>query len=373
MSVPRFRTHMRSFQQHSRRPVAPLPVVSILTPTYNRATFLRVLADIISHQTYPLHRIEWIVVDDSDRSIGAWFEHLALRRYLKRLLYVHFEEKMPIGMKRNICKALSAGEYCIHMDDDDYYAPTYVHHVVQLFRRHRRFDVIGATEIFFIFPHTPNLFRSGPFHPTHTCGGAMSYTRRFARNNMFSNAAKSSEERTILNNFRVPILQLRHSYNLCIALAHDSNTVSKDRMRRAPTHLLWVNYVHNAALYTYLRMYTKHWPLLMRSSPQNYDGQCKVRLHVVHILVNVAQVAAHLLVDAVIYHRNLTTAAVSIYPRCVAPPQFDAVGDARRCVSAASCTITRTLEPGQRIILARFAAIAARLRESEKNKEAQGN
>ena len=42
------------------------PQVSILTPTYNRKQFIELCIFNLQNQTYPLDKLEWFVLDDSE-------------------------------------------------------------------------------------------------------------------------------------------------------------------------------------------------------------------------------------------------------------------------------------------------------------------
>ena len=330
-----------------RRAEATPPDVSLLTPTYNRASFLGLLAELIHEQDFPLRRCEWIIVDDStdraaeeDAALTRWFRSLPLRHRLHRLLYVRLRRHITIGRKRNICKALSRGRYCIHMDDDDFYASSYVSTVVGLFKSNPTVRVVGATSIYFIYPDTPYLWLSGPFHRNHTCGGAMSYTREYASEAFFDNDATRAEERYFLRKYQEPVLQIQKSYEIYLALAHGANTVDKHHMKRSATSLLWpgcvapVNGRGTVALYTYLRMYRKHAPLLgaplHRSHMHMHDttvwqmnrwSVTVLRLHVVHILVNIIQVGWRALANIVAGARGVPhIPPIPIFPKHLQDP-----------------------------------------------------
>lgn len=93
--------------------------VSIITPTYNRGGFLFLLRKYVLAQTYP--NIEWLIYDDSEevnKEASAWAE--------SNIHYIHSQERVSIGEKRNRLIEKATGEIIVHFDDDDYYAPGYV-------------------------------------------------------------------------------------------------------------------------------------------------------------------------------------------------------------------------------------------------------
>ena len=70
--------------------------VSVCTPTFNRREFIPILIECFNHQTYPKQLIEWIIIDDGDDKIEDLFKNIS------QVKYFYFEEKLPLGKKRNI-------------------------------------------------------------------------------------------------------------------------------------------------------------------------------------------------------------------------------------------------------------------------------
>lgn len=222
-----------------------LPLVSILTPTYNRHDFMPILVECIERQTYPLSCIEWVIIDDSCENIQDWVRNLPLAYRLHALNYIYLDRKNTIGSKRNIAKKTSRGEFCVHMDDDDYYAPNYVAVVMNIFKRNRGIGIVGATSIYFLYPNSPFLYHVGPVHKSHTCGGVMSYRRSVANNAHFNARTQYGEEPQFLRNSKAFVYQIESSYMFYIPLAHHSNTVNKKSLCRRHTTLPWMCYVDN--------------------------------------------------------------------------------------------------------------------------------
>jgi glycosyltransferase involved in cell wall biosynthesis len=234
--------------------------ISILTPTYERSGFLPFLALMIAAQTVRLRDIEWVVVDDSERSQQAYFDACHLQSQLARLTYVHLPRKKPIGCKRNLAKTLAEGEYLMHMDDDDYYAPNYVDTVMRLFESARKPNLIGATTIYLMYPTSLHLFQSGPFGPKHSCAGAMSYTREYAHAHHFENTARKAEEPAFIDGNDV--LQIQDLYNINMVFVHGHNTVPKESLRRKPVPTRWIDVIQQpTVLHFYLSLHAPTLPL----------------------------------------------------------------------------------------------------------------
>jgi glycosyltransferase involved in cell wall biosynthesis len=95
------------------------PLVSIITPTYQREEFLPQIARWVLEQTYP--NIEWLILDDSPEPSRFLASHAD-----PRFRYAHSTERLTIGEKRNRLINMARGEWIAHFDDDDYYAPRFL-------------------------------------------------------------------------------------------------------------------------------------------------------------------------------------------------------------------------------------------------------
>jgi glycosyltransferase involved in cell wall biosynthesis len=90
-----------------------LPLVSVLTPTYNRPQMLaRAIRTFLSYR-YP--RKEMIVVDDSPKPFDG--------RIPAAVKYIRLERRTILGRKHNTAAAQAQGEIFVHRDDDDLYSP----------------------------------------------------------------------------------------------------------------------------------------------------------------------------------------------------------------------------------------------------------
>jgi len=97
--------------------------VSVLTPTHNRPRCIEYLYRIFKAQTYPDK--ELVIADDSPEP-NPFFVNLRD----PSVRYIYFNARGTIGMKRDRLMQESYGDYVIHFDDDDYYAPGYIEFVV---------------------------------------------------------------------------------------------------------------------------------------------------------------------------------------------------------------------------------------------------
>lgn len=132
-----------------------LPTISILTPTFNRRHTFKLAIENFYAIDYPQLKIEWIIVDDGTDSIKDMLPNESRIKYFyideakkkelyeemvskldknknnkknkNKLLKYHkdgfFHNRLPLGLKRNLCNRYATNKIRIHMDDDDYYPP----------------------------------------------------------------------------------------------------------------------------------------------------------------------------------------------------------------------------------------------------------
>jgi hypothetical protein len=111
--------------------VADLPPISIVTLTYNRRKFIDLAFHNLMWSDYPLDKIEWIVVEDSDHDQSASDKISAFTSRCEdrpnntfRVVYVPLTKKTPVGEKRNIGCGRATNDIILFMDDDDHYPTT---------------------------------------------------------------------------------------------------------------------------------------------------------------------------------------------------------------------------------------------------------
>lgn len=110
---------------------ADLPPISIVTLTYNRRKFIDLAFHNLMWSDYPLDKIEWIVVEDSDNEQSASDKISAFTSRCEerpnntfRVVYVPLPKKTPVGEKRNIGCGRATNDIILFMDDDDHYPTT---------------------------------------------------------------------------------------------------------------------------------------------------------------------------------------------------------------------------------------------------------
>lgn len=101
---------------------------SIVIPTMEkRQEFHEQFCACFEAQDWP--DVELVVVESYQRFSSPAVASLQ-RRMGKRVIHVKYQTDLKIGLKRNLGAHLATGNYIIHFDDDDLYAPCYVRSMV---------------------------------------------------------------------------------------------------------------------------------------------------------------------------------------------------------------------------------------------------
>src|SRR3972149_8313204 len=117
------------------------PLVSVITPTFNRSDFITFSIESVLRQTCP--DFEMIIVDDgSTDGTGE-----IVNKYLhdERIRY-YWQENLGQSTARNKGINLSSGEYICFLDSDDIYKPDKLHEQVSLFKRMPYVDIVYGDE-----------------------------------------------------------------------------------------------------------------------------------------------------------------------------------------------------------------------------------
>ena len=200
-----------------------LPFVSICTPTFNRRPFIPFIIKCFQHQDYPMDKMEWIIVDDGTDKIEDLVSEIPQVKYFK------FDEKMPLGKKRNVMHEKTKGEIIVYMDDDDYYPPERVSHAVKTLLKKPQALCCGSSEIYIYFKHIDKLVQFGPYNPNHATAGTFAFRRKLLEQHQYNDTAALAEEKEFLKNYTVPFAQL-DPLKTILVFSHEHNTFDKKKL-----------------------------------------------------------------------------------------------------------------------------------------------
>lgn len=209
-------------------PAPPLPAhpfVSICTPTFNRRPFIEAMFKCFRHQTYPMDRMEWIILDDGTDKIGDLIE----LSQISQIKYFAVDEKMTLGRKRNLIHEKSKGDVLVYMDDDDYYPPERVAHAVETLRTTPGALCAGSSELNVWFEEIGRMVQFGPYGPNHATAGTFAFRRELLKYTKYEDTASLAEEKYFLRHYQVPFVQL-DARKTILVFSHDHNTFDKRKL-----------------------------------------------------------------------------------------------------------------------------------------------
>jgi len=198
--------------------------VSVVTPTYNRRQFIPILIEIYRAQTFPKDKTEWIILDDGRDKVEDVFIEAA--KTIPNIRYIYSKQKLRIGAKRNQLNKEATGSIIIAMDDDDYYPPTRIQHIVTEFNKYPHIDLAGSSEMYLYYIRFKTIYKSGPYGPNHATNGTMAWRKRYADTHEYDNYVTKAEETSFLENYKNTMIQLRPMETILV-MCHTDNTVDK--------------------------------------------------------------------------------------------------------------------------------------------------
>ena len=204
------------------------PFVSVITPTYNRRRFIPYLIQMYTAQTYKKEHMEWIILDDGQDKVKDLFDEAA--KTLPNIRYYSLDDKETIGTKRNKLNDLSKGEIIIAMDDDDYYPPERVAHVVSKFNAQPKINLAGSSEIYMYYSDIQTIYKLGPYNPNHATNGTMAWRKSYADSHRYDDYVTHAEEKSFLDEYKNPMIQL-DPLKVMLVMSHSENTFDKKKLR----------------------------------------------------------------------------------------------------------------------------------------------
>ena len=205
------------------------PLVSVCTPTFNRRPFIPIMFECFKNQTYPMDRIEWIIVDDGTDKIRDLVESSGI----SNIQYFALDKKMPLGEKRNYMHKKAKGSIIVYMDDDDYYPPERIEHAVDRLQNNKEALCAGSSEMYIYFKHIQKMYQCGPYGPNHATAGTFAFKARLLDDTKYEDHAALAEEKAFLKGYTVPFVQL-DPLKTILVFSHNHNTFDKKKLLENP-------------------------------------------------------------------------------------------------------------------------------------------
>ena len=211
--------------------MADQPFVSVLTPTYNRRKFIPTIIRCFLSQTYPKSKLEWIILDDGSDPVEDCFKaaNLPMVRYIRE------PEKQNIGKKRNRLNQEAKGDIIVWMDDDDFYPPERISHVVMKFKQHPNIQLAGSSEIYMYYADIKTIYKLGPYNRNHCTNGTMAVRKSYALSHTYDETVTHAEEKSFLDSYKNQMIQLDPMKTMLV-FSHSENTFNKIKMREDPNN-----------------------------------------------------------------------------------------------------------------------------------------
>jgi glycosyltransferase involved in cell wall biosynthesis len=201
------------------------PLVSVCTPTFNRRPFIPMMFECFKNQTYPSHRIEWIIVDDGTDKI----EDLIQASGISQIHYFSLPKKMSLGEKRNYMHTHAHGNIIVYMDDDDYYPPERVSHAVEVLKKNPNVKIAGSSEMYLYFKHIQKMYKFGPYNKNHSTAATFAFRKELLKDTNYQDEAAMAEEKRFLKDYQIPLVQL-DSMKSILVFSHIHNSLDKKRL-----------------------------------------------------------------------------------------------------------------------------------------------
>ncbi len=203
------------------------PTVCLITPTKNRKHFISMTIHQVEKLDYPKDKLEWIIVDDSDKIEDFKFIEETVKCVLRntmRYQVVHINGKHTISEKRNLAIGKTQAKYICHIDDDDYYFEHSLKNKVALLEHHKK-SCIGSTEL-----PVYNLIDDSSILTTsnHLPEASMVYLRSFWEQKQFSEHLQG-EGYPFTMGRRNELLDIPYLFSM-IAINHGNNVTGKTRL-----------------------------------------------------------------------------------------------------------------------------------------------
>ena len=205
------------------------PFVSVCTPTFNRRPFIQTMFACFKNQTYPMDRIEWIIVDDGTDKIRDLVESSGIAN----IKYFELDKKLNLGEKRNYMHKQAKGSIIVYMDDDDYYPPERIEHAVEKLQNNKEALCAGSSEMYIYFKHIKKMYQCGPYGPNHATAGTFAFKSRLLSETKYEDFAALAEERAFLKDYTVPFVQL-DPLKTILVFSHEHNTFDKKKLLENP-------------------------------------------------------------------------------------------------------------------------------------------
>ena len=195
-------------------------MISVLTPTKNRAAHWPLAIECMKRQTFP-GKIEWVIVEDGEADIRSLLTDLPENVTIN---YTRLDGQNAVGKKRNACIDAATSPVMVFWDDDDFYHPDYLMETYTVLAGQTQYGVIGSPVVL-VYQASTGIFYSKGKQGNHSSCGVLGFTRGAMKQYKmrFSDYDSHAEEVKFLRDFRIPLFH-RDPLKSIVAIQHGNNT-----------------------------------------------------------------------------------------------------------------------------------------------------
>jgi len=194
------------------------PLVSCIMPTANRQKFVTLAIKSFLEQDYP--NAELIIIDDGIEPCSEFITEDP------KIRYFYVKSVSVIGTKRNMACNIATGEFIVHWDDDDLYAPDWISRQVECLIATDA-DIIGLNKIM-LYSFNSNfsfVYEDKILDLAWLCGATLAYKRSLWLRYSFADL-QIGEDIDFLVNSGGKVIALDYFEGFLAGL-HESNTSIK--------------------------------------------------------------------------------------------------------------------------------------------------
>ena len=139
------------------------------------------------------------------------------------------------------------------MDDDDYYHPDSVRHVVIKFSLNPTIQLSGSSILYIYYTDNKKIYKLGPYGPNHCTNGTLAVRKQYANTHLYDETVTHAEEKSFLESYKNPMIQL-DPMKVMLVISHSQNTFDKKAIREQKsqfvndTSLTLKNFIRSAEL-----------------------------------------------------------------------------------------------------------------------------
>ena len=209
--------------------------VSLLTITQHaRIPFFMMCARNVATQSYKDMK-EWVIVNGTPGATqsdsNAFFK--IITSILTKLNIqipvkcIHNPSKKTIGGLRNLANSMSTGDILIWIDDDDYYGPNYIQHVLDTLNK-SSYELAGCINPYYYDLTWKCTFQYTKGNPNLSTNNCLSYKRSYLdKQHRYDETVQYGEEYAFTDKLTQPIAHLDPVQSQFVGLSHPWNMCSK--------------------------------------------------------------------------------------------------------------------------------------------------